>query len=388
MTRRLLPFLLALGFGIASCGGDDDALPASTEAALETYARIVHATYQDTAAATHAMDSALEALVATPSATTLEAAQDAWRDARVPYLQTEVFRFYDGPIDGMDGNPEGFINGWPMDEQTVDYVEGDETAGRINDPSFVIAADALLDGNGVGGEADIVTGWHPIEFLLWGQDLTAPSERLPGQRSFEDFATTDNADRRGLYLTTLGDLLVGHMDELVDAWDPASTDNYRAAFLADAPEESLRKVLTGLIIFAGFESAGERMQAALDAGDQEEEHSCFSDNTHVDAIEDVRGVRNVWMGRYVRTDGSVVEGTGLRAVVEELDATLAAEITASIDAALASAESIPVPFDLAIMPGNTEGNAAVQATIDALRQTEMRLTQVFVELGFTVPAPE
>lgn len=373
---------------LAGCGGDDGGLPESTSAALETYARIVHASYEDSAAAARAMDADLEALVATPSATTLEAAKQSWLDARIPYLQTEVYRFYDGPIDGMDGDPEGLINAWPMDEQTVDYVEGDATAGRINDASFTITAEALLDENGAGGEADVVTGWHPIEFLLWGQDVTAPSMRMPGQRSFEDFATADNADRRGLYLTTLGDVLVDHLDELTATWAPDTAGNYRATFLADAPEESLRKVLTGMIIFAGFESAGERLQAALDAGDQEEEHSCFSDNTHVDAIEDIRGVRNVWQGRYVRTDGTTIEGTGLRAVVEELDADLAAQISTSIDEALAAAQAMPVPFDLAIAPGNAEGNAAVQATIDALRETEMLLTQVFVELGFTVPEPE
>lgn len=377
-----------LALGSASCGSDDRSLPASTEAALDTYARIVHASYEDSATTARAMDATLEALVATPSDATLEAARQAWLDAREPYLQTEVYRFYDGPIDGMDGSPEGLINAWPMDEQTVDYVEGEASAGRINDQSFVIDASALLDENGAGGEADVVTGWHPIEFLLWGQDLTAPSERLPGQRSFEDFASADHADRRGLYLTTLGDVLVGHLDELTAAWAPDTAGNYRASFLAAAPEESLRKVLTGMIVFAGFESAGERLQAALDAGDQEEEHSCFADNTHVDAIEDIRGVQNVWRGRYVRVDGSVVEGTGLSAVVAELDADLAARIGASIDEALAAANAIPVPFDLAISPGNAEGNAAVQATIDALRDTEMALTEVFVELGFTVPEPE
>ena len=384
-TPRILSLALLVALG---CGDDGGGLPASSEAAISSYGEIVHASYADSLAEAQAMDAALDAFVADPSETTLDAAKQAWLAARVPYLQTEVYRFYDGPIDGMDGDPEGLINAWPMDELTVDYVEGMPEAGRINDPSFEISMANLVSANGAGGEADVATGWHPIEFLLWGQDLTDPSMAMPGQRSFEDYTTADNADRRASYLTTTSELLLSHLQELVDAWAPDTPGNYRAKMDSVDPAIALQRILTGMIVLSGFETAGERLQAALDAGDQEEEHSCFSDNTHDDMLYDVLGVQNVWEGAYVRTDGTSVTGTGIEAVVRELDASLADELEARIQTSVDLARALEPPFDLEIQPGNAEGNARVQALIDSLRTQEMLLTQVFVELGFTVPDPE
>lgn len=347
-----------------------------------TYGEIVHASYQDSLASAQSMDTALEALVAGADATTLQAAKTEWLAARNIYLQTEVYRFYDGPIDGDDGNPEGLINAWPMDEQTVDYIDGMPDVGRINDPSFTIDAASLTAANGEGGDADVAAGWHPIEFLLWGQDLTPPEMNMPGQRPVEDYTTNPNADRRGQYLMTLGDLLVSHLQQVTDAWAPDAS-SYRAELEAGDPEVALQRILTGMIVLSGFETAGERLQAALDAGDQEEEHSCFSDNTHNDMLYDVIGVQNVWLGRY----GSV-SGTGIDAVVREVNAELADELTARIQTSVDLAMAIQPPFDLEISPSNAEGNARVQALIDSLRTQEMLLSDVFFELGFTVPNPE
>ena len=104
--------LLALPLVLAGCGG----LPGNTGDAVANYADIVEATYADTLADAQALDGTLEALVADPSDTTLAAARTAWLDSREPYLQTEVFRFYDGPIDNAEDGPEGLINAWPLDE--------------------------------------------------------------------------------------------------------------------------------------------------------------------------------------------------------------------------------------------------------------------------------
>lgn len=369
--------------GLMACGDDGGGgLPDNAEAAIMTYGEIVHATYQDSLTSAQAMDAALEALVAGADATTLQAAKSEWLAARNIYLQTEVYRFYDGPIDGDDGDPEGLINAWPMDEQTVDYIDGMPEVGRVNDTSFTIDAASLTAANGEGGDADVAAGWHPIEFLLWGQDLTPPEMNMPGQRPVEDYTTNPNADRRGQYLTTLGDLLVTNLQDLVDAWAPGGS-NYRAEMETGDPEVALQRILTGMIVLSGFETAGERLQAALDAGDQEEEHSCFSDNTKNDMLYDVIGVQNVWLGRY----GSV-SGTGIQAVVRELNPTLADDLTARIQTSVDLANALQDPFDLEISPGNTEGNARVQALIDSLRTQEMLLSDVFFELGFTVPNPE
>lgn len=391
MTRIRLStpaLLLGLALGYAGCGADTEGgLPDNTASAISTYAEIVHASYADSLSEGQALDTAIDSFLAEPSAAGLTAAQTAWIDSRHPYLQTEVYRFYDGPIDGADGEPEGLINAWPMDEQTVDYIDSDATTGRINDTSFEISMAAMISANGENGEADVATGFHAIEFLLWGQDLTEPAMNMPGQRPFTDYTTTENADRRGTYLATLSDLLLVHLGELESAWAPDEA-NFRMTFESADEAESLQKILTGMIVLAGFETAGERLQAALDAHDQEEEHSCFSDTTHTDMLLDVTGVKNIWEGRYVRVDGTIVEGTGIDEVVRAQNAELADTIDAQIATAMSAARGIQAPFDHEISAGNAEGNARVQALITALRELELSLSDAFVEFGFSIPNPE
>src|SRR5690606_25821877 len=103
------------------CGGSS-----VTKDAAETYARIAEAAYADSVSEAKRLDSSIEAFLAAPSASTLDSARKVWRDAREPYGQTEVFRFYDGPIDHPETGPEGLINAWPLDEAYIDYVEGDD----------------------------------------------------------------------------------------------------------------------------------------------------------------------------------------------------------------------------------------------------------------------
>jgi putative iron-regulated protein len=383
MTRRTacltLPLLVACGGGGKAARGGDDLRPALAEG----YAAIVVASMSDSLAAAEDLDAALAALAEAPSAAALDAARSAWRASREPYLQTEVYRFSDGPIDNPTDGPEGFINAWPLDEQHIDAVEGDPTAGIVNG-SDEITADLLLAANEAGGEKNIATGFHAIEFLLWGQDHDPAG---PGARPFTDYVPdgggAPNAARRAQYLTTAGALLVGHLDQVHRAWDGGP----HGQTWADDPEAALEDILTGMIVLSGFETGGERLQASLDSGDQEDEHSCFSDNTHRDMIQDVRGVQNVWRGSYTRTDGAVVSGVGVRAVVEAHDPALAAALDAQIDESLALAEALQPPYDQEIAPGSP-GNARVEALIVSLRAQEQLLFEVFDGFGLSVLLPE
>jgi putative iron-regulated protein len=396
MKSRISPIwstsLLALC--AASCGDDEATerpLPANTADAVSTYAEIVYATYQDALSSARTLDAANLALVSSPSAASQTAAQDAWRSAREPYLQSEVFRFYEGPIDNAEDGPEGFLNAWPLDENHIDYVVDDANAGIVNDPAEPINAMTLMQANEAPGEKDISTGYHAIEFLLWGQDLNPNG---PGQRPFTDYVTGDagtasNQDRRGQYLATASGLVVEHLEQLTAAWAPNSAGNYRAAFEGGDPGLALNNIMSGMTILSGFETGRERLLAALEALDQEEEHSCFSDNTHVDMIEDVRGVQNVWLGRYTRVDGSVVSGAGIRDVIAAGNPALAAELTAQIQESLDLALAIQVPFDREIMAGNAAGNSRVEALAVSLRDQAELLTEAFEVYGLTrIPDPE
>jgi putative iron-regulated protein len=368
--------LAAAVLGLALSAGAQ-AQTAATPASVAThYAELVHANYSDTLAAAQDMQAAIAAFVAAPSAEGLAAARKAWLQAREFYGQTEAFRFYGGPIDD-DKGPEGRINAWPLDEAYVDYVQGKPKAGLINNPKFKITKANLAKFNERGGEENISSGWHAVEFLLWGQDL---SETGPGNRSFEDYVDgkTPNADRRRQFLTVATALLVDDLTSVNKAWLPGQK-NYRARF-EKGGKESVRKIIVGLGSLSRGELAGERMEVALNSQDQEDEHSCFSDNTHRDIVTNALGIQNVWLGQYKKRDGSLLQGPSVRDLVAASKADLAEKTSAQLASSLAAAESIPAPFDRAIAKG-APGRPAIEKTIASLVEQSKLLVESASAVG-------
>lgn len=353
---------------------------------LSTYASLLAAGYDDSVSGATALNEAL-APIARGEATEaqLELARRAWIAARPPYLETEVARFYGGPIDGEHG-PEPRINGWPMDEAYLDYVRGEDGApiasGLINHPELlpVIDADAASAANLEGGEENVATGYHAIEFLLWGQDVSPTG---PGARPFGDFlegplATAAHGERRRALLGVLGGLLVRDLTSVRDAWTEGQPHNFRAAFLALPPRDAMRLVLLGMASLAGTELAGERLNVPYLTQEAEDEHSCFSDTTQSDQLHDAMGLRNVYLGRYQRLDGSEVSGPGLSGLVAARDAALDARARAQLDAVVAALEAVPSPFDQAILGADdAPGRVAVRRALRELRG----LTATLVEIG-------
>jgi putative iron-regulated protein len=331
------------------------------KAVVTHHAALVHATYADTLTSAKDMQAAIAAFVAAPSADGLDKARKAWLGAREFYGQTEAFRFYGGPIDD-DKGPEGQINAWPLDEAYVDYVQGKAKAGIVNNTKFKITKAALIKANERGGEENISAGWHAVEFLLWGQDL---SETGPGNRPFEDYVKGkgENAERRAQYLTVATELLVEDLAGMVKAWEP-NAKNYRAKF-EKGGKESVRKIIVGLGSLSRGELSGERMEVALNSQDQEDEHSCFSDNTHRDVVNNAKGIQNVWLGQFKRLDGSTLQGPGVRDLVAAKNPALAEKTTAQLAASVAGAEAIPAPFDRAIAKGSA-GRPAIEKTVASL----------------------
>ncbi len=378
-TRAALAGLALLPATLVACG-DDGASDETTTAVVETYAEGVYTSYVATLESATTMDTAIDAFVADPTDATLAAAKDAWLAARDVYGPTEAFRFYGGPIDDEETGPEGLINAWPLDEAYIDYVEGDATAGIVNDPDTYpeITADLLVSLNEDGGETNISTGWHAIEFLLWGQDLSLDG---PGNRPVTDYTTADNADRRAAYLTVASDLLLVHLADLVDAWAP-DADNYRAEFLALESDEALRHIITGIGELSRGELAGERMNVAYSERSQEDEHSCFSDNTVADIVGNAQGVANVVTGSYPGTSG-----TGLVDLVAEVDQDLADRLVSEVEASVDTVAAIPAPFDQHLVDGVSDddpGRVAIVAGMDALELQTETIVEVAEALGVTI----
>ncbi len=396
MVRRfiLVVSLLALLSGVwpasqqAVHAQDDDVTTLKQEVVL-TYAEIVFATYEDAYLSAVELDTAINAFVADPSEETLQNAKDAWLAAREPYGQTEAFRFYGGPIDDAEG-PEGLINAWPLDEAYIDYVDGQPEAGIINDVENYpdLTAELLAELNEQGSEENISVGFHAIEFLLWGQDFYEDSA---GQRPYTDYVvdgTAPNAERRAQYLVLISADLVSHLEFLKNEWDAALEDNYRAQFLAEESDVAISYILTGIGVLSKAELAGERIFTAYDNQDQEDEHSCFSDNTHRDIATNFMGIQNVYLGHYTRVDGSVVEGTALADLVEVMNPVINEQVLTLLSDAETAIAEIPAPFDQAII--QPESREAILNTVFILFDLGDMLgeTAVALDIQISTELPE
>ena len=350
--------------GFYSCSDDDST---STEeitnaSVINNYSDLVYQNYLESYNSAVEMQTAINSFVASPSEAGLEAAKTAWLSARDIYGQTEAFRECNGPVDSEGESwslgTEGQMNAWPIDESFIDYVAvgSEDYAGTftsiIGDTATYpsISESVITDLNESQTDKSISTGWHAIEFLLWGQDETLPSENLPGQREYTDYTTADNADRRGAYLQAATDLLVSDLNDLVTTW--ADGGSYRTVFESLDENTALTQLLTGPFFIAGDELSSERMIVPVDSNEgidnsgQEFEHSCFADNTNNDVWANAQGVYNVVFGSY-----SNVSGTSFYDLVNATDADQAVALKT---AAAAAMEKVNVlkngtePFDLLI----------------------------------------
>ena len=339
------------------------------------YAGHVHRLYTECTAAADALQKAVAAMLATPNDESLAAARAAWVDARRSYVQTEALRFYDGPIDAI----EGYLNAWPIDEAFVDYVVGAPDSGIVNDPKRYphIAETVLMFANEHGGEANVSVGWHAIEFLLWGQDRRDDG---PGDRPASDYVVGvgKNAERRREYLRVVTALLRRQLGELAAAWAP-DADNYRRRFEAD-PAAAVRKMFTGITILTAFELTGERMAVAYETQDQEQEHSCFSDTSCQDFEADQLGIVRVLRG------DAKTGAPGLLALVAGADAALAKSLDRQLTVTLERIRKIPQPFDVAMRGADdAPGRVAIRKALEALEQQAELLTFAGNALGFELP---
>ena len=381
MLRRALALLVipVLVLALAACTDDGGGEDLKTSV-VENYAAGAHSSYARSLSSARAMDAAIDNFLAAPSQPRLDAAKRAWLRARDDYGVTEIYRFYDGPIDNEEDGPEGLINAWPLDEAYIDYVDGDPNAGIINDPGKfpTINADLLVSLNEEGGEENVSTGWHAIEFLLWGQDLNPDG---PGYRPVEDYTVNLNADRRKTYLAVASDLLLTHLRRMVDAWAP-NANNYRAQFVGKDADSAITNIITGIGEMSRGELAGERITVAYEERSQEDEHSCFSDNTTADIVANALGVQRVYLGQY-----GDVSGPGIKDLIATEDEALAESLANEINRSVVLARSIPAPFDSWLiqgLPDGDPGRRAVLATIVALENQTDTIVTAAQQVGITI----
>lgn len=384
--KKILLMLPAVALSFSVWAAPDE------KAVLTHYADMAHAMYQDSLTAAKGLQKAVNQLVEEPTETNLSAAKQAWKTARVPYQQTEAYRFGNAIVDDWEGK----VNAWPLDEGMIDYVapaygqESDEnpyyTANIIANQKLMIGgktvdatrinkellAQTLHELDGV--ESNVATGYHAIEFLLWGQDLNGTGPGA-GSRPASDFdpanCTGGNCERRAAYLQAATDLLVDELAWMTAQW--AADGQARSTVMQGDAAQGIATILTGMGSLSYGELAGERMKLGVMLHDPEEEHDCFSDNTHWSHYYDALGVKNVYTGTYTRINGEKISGPSLSDLVVAKDAAADRALREQLDATLArmqvlvdSAEKQGVAYDQLIGEGNKDGNAKVMAAVDAL----------------------
>jgi putative iron-regulated protein len=373
---------------------------------VANYANLAAATYEDALTTARTLQLAVDALITSPSEENLQAAKSAWLAARVPYQQSEVFRFGNPIVDDW----EGAVNSWPLDEGLIDYVdaayggatEENEFAGLnvIATPKFTLSGteidaatitpelikNTLHEADGI--ESNVASGYHAIEFLLWGQDLNGTGPGA-GARPYTDYAmgpdcTGGNCDRRAAYLQSATTLLVSDLEYIAAAW--GQNGDARANVLAD-PDAGVMAMITGLGSLSYGELAGERMKLGLLLNDPEEEQDCFSDNTHNSHYYDGIGMQNVYLGRYTRVDGTVVSGPPLSDLVAETDPALNTQLTTELAAtitalgAIKSAAEGGLAYDQMLAAGNAKGEALIMGGVNALITQTASIERVVTALG-------
>ncbi|MCP4597985.1 imelysin family protein [Neptuniibacter sp.] len=389
---KLRKTLAALAVSTAMLGSTQtQAAAPATNDVLNHYADIAHATYEDSLITAKALNKVIDQFLASPSEANLKAAREAWVAARVPYQQSEAYRFGNALVDDWEGK----VNAWPLDEGLIDYVATDYGTESDENPFYTanIIANKTLKIGGIEVdastinkqllgetlheidevEANVATGYHAIEFLLWGQDLNGNNPGA-GNRPATDFdlknCTGGNCDRRRDYLQAATNLLIDDLTEMTNNWTVNGAA--RQDLLSKGPEGGLATILTGMGSLAYGELAGERTKLGLMLHDPEEEHDCFSDNTHASHYYDAKGIKNVYLGEYTRVDGSTVSGPSLSQLVKAsapvVDQNLRNKLEATQTAAQVMMDEAEKgnTFDVLIGEGNTAGNQVVQTFVDAL----------------------
>lgn len=375
---------------------------------MSGYMELAHVTYLQALQKAKDLGSAIDELLAAPAPETLAAARAAWKESRHPYQRTEGFRFGNKIVDDWEGR----VNSWPLDEGLIDYVDaasygdskdenpaytaniiasktvklGDTTLDATTiDKTLISKLNSLLD-----VEANVGTGYHAIEFLLWGQDLNGTGPGA-GNRPATDYdlkaCTNGNCDRRRAYLKAAGDLLIDDLKEMADDW--AEGGAARKQLLAKSESDQLATILTGLGSLSYGELAGERMKLGVLLHDTEEEHDCFSDDTHNSHYNDQIGMMSIW-------SGSADFGKPFKAAsIADLAHAKAPDAAKRVDDAMAAtlaklkaikdkAETGGMAYDQMLAAGNEEGNKLILDAVDSLVAQTRAIEAVVAALGLKI----
>ncbi len=289
-----------------------DANASISDIISSTANNVILASYEDFAVKAKGLSEALATFKSASTDKNLQKVQFAWRDTRRPWEQTEAFLF--GPVDSQGIDPA--MDSWPVNRTDLDAVlNGSNTL----DIPFVTALD------------DTLHGFHTVEYLIFGGD--------------NDKKAADITPREMEYLVSTASLLDTHINTLADAWKPTG-DNFVKEFATAGkgsttyPSETsaLQELVNGMVAIVDEVGNG-KIADPFSQSNHELVESQFSFNSLLDFENNIRGVENIYLGRYLQNDGP-----GLNDLVRRNDATLDTKIRQKIDAAINAIQAIPFPF--------------------------------------------
>ena len=353
LSTLLVLSICFIGCSLTGCGNDDDdddtasAGGASTFDATTTLNdfanKVVLATYADLDNRAGDLLTAVKALEADTTQANLGQAQAAWKATRRPWEQSEAFLF--GPVDTQGLDPA--LDSWPVNRVDLDGV---------------LASGQALTSASIDALEDTLKGFHTIEYLLF--------------RDGDQRKAADITPRELEYLVATTENLKSKTAQLRNAWD-ASGENY-AAEVANAGDSStiyksqkdaMQEMVNGMIVIAD-EVANGKISDPFNERNTTLVESQFSFNSITDFQDNIRGIQNVYVGKFT------ADGQGLNEFVKGVDAELDARFQTEVQTAIDTIGAIPDPFRDSI----TAQRAAVQAAIDAVSTVQGTLENDILKL--------
>lgn len=284
---------------------------------VSTTEQVIIPTYEDLYAKSTALLNTLNTLLANQNQPNLDAARQAWRDARIPWEQSEGFLY--GPVETLGLDPA--IDSWPVNQADLNAV--------LN------SSDALTK-TYLDGQEGTLKGFHTIEYLLFGSN---------GNKPVGDFSP-----RQFEYLVACAQSLQGACQALRDNWT-GGTVNFGQVFktagengnvVYPSQKSALQEIVNGLITIAD-EVANGKINDPFVQQNLTLEESRFSANSKADFADNIRSVKNVYTGFYANATGK-----GISDIVKEKNAALDTKVRQQIEDAIAAIVAIEGTFTTAI----------------------------------------
>lgn len=299
---------------------------------------VIAASYQDLATKSSNLHDEVTAFISNPTAAGLQTCKNSWISTRQAWERTEGFLF--GPVATDNIDPR--IDTWPVDFNALETVLSSST-------------DFSVDAN-IDALDDALKGFHPIEYLLWGEN---------GTKTVADFTTREKE-----YLKALSKNVKNLTAELIVGWNTGSSSSYYTSFVNPGSGNTLyptvksayEELVNGI---AGIcdEVANGKISEPFVNQDPSLEESPYSKNSLKDFRDNIVSIENIYLGKYT------ANGLGLEDLVRDHNLSLDGKIKTKIADATAKLNAITDPFGTAI----TSQATLVQNAINSINELKSTL---------------